>query len=146
MLARPISYGMGYENTTEYEGVVFTGTMTFYPDGGLVNKNSNFDEEMNSFYYYKDGYAFFTVAETEEAYREEIAYIDENFDIAISTGFYSGTINSFCVILEGVDGYTTVYTCHGAIAFAAALGALEAALIGLTVASLVLRKKETENQ
>lgn len=57
MIARPISYGMSYQNETVYEGVEFEGTLRFYPDGKLLNKNTNFEEAFENYYYYKDGYA-----------------------------------------------------------------------------------------
>ena len=72
MLARPISYGMAYHNETEYEGGVFEGTMKFYSDKTMVNTNTNFEEEIESRYYYKYGYVFFTMAETDEAYDEYV--------------------------------------------------------------------------
>jgi anti-sigma regulatory factor (Ser/Thr protein kinase) len=46
LVARPISYGMGYTNETVYEGGVFKGTMTFYPDTRMANTNTNLDEVM----------------------------------------------------------------------------------------------------
>ena len=83
MLARPISYGMDYRAVVEYEGGVFEGTMKFKSDGTMVNKNTNFEEEMKPFYYYKDGYVFYTTAGTDEDYEKEVAEINENFDEAI---------------------------------------------------------------
>ena len=68
MIVRPISYGFGYHNETVYENTVFKGTIKFYPDGTMSVGNANFDEEMMFRYYYKDGYVFSTVAETEEEY------------------------------------------------------------------------------
>ena len=46
MLTRPISYGMSYSNKAVYDGKTFKGNLTFYPDGKMVNKNTNFDEAL----------------------------------------------------------------------------------------------------
>ena len=52
MLARPISYGMSYYNETTYDGGVFEGTLRYYPDGTVTNKNSNFNyEELTDYYW-----------------------------------------------------------------------------------------------
>ena len=53
------------------------------------------NQEMKSRYYYKDGYVFFTLAQTDEGYKKEIISINENFDEAIKTPFYADKINSF---------------------------------------------------
>ena len=142
MIARPISYGMAYHNETEYEGGVFEGTMKFYADGTMVNSNTNFNQEMESRYYYKDGYVFFTLAQTDEEYKKEIASINENFDEAIKTPFYADEINSFQLIATEGDGFTTVYTCKPAIVFAVVGGVVELALIALTFAAVLLCKKK----
>ena len=142
MLARPISYGMAYHNETEYEGGVFEGTMKFYSDKTMVNTNTNFEEEIESRYYYKSGYVFFTMAETDEAYDEEVDYINKNFDEAIEMPFYADEINAFRLVATEGDGYITVYTCTPAIVFAIIGGVVEAALIGLTVVSFLLLKKK----
>lgn len=141
MLARPISYGMSYHNETVYEGGVFEGTLKFYSDETMVNSNTNFDEEIKSRYYYKDGYVFFTVAQTEKDYEEEVASINANFDEAIKAPFYADEINSFQLVASEGDGYTTVYTCKPAIVFAVVGGVVELVLIGLVCISFVLRKK-----
>ena len=141
MLLRPISYGMDYHTETVYEGVVFEGMMNFYRDGRMTNRNNNFDEEMASYYYYKDGYIFFTLAETEAEYEEEVTYINEHFEEAVESPFYAAQMNAFRVLLVGPDGYATVYTCKAAYVFAAVAGAVVLALLGLTCGGLVLRKK-----
>ena len=141
MLARPISYGMSYHNKTSDEGGFFEGTIKFYSDGTMVNCNTNFNEEMNSRYYYKDGYVFFTSAKTDKEYEEEIASINENFDEAISIPFYADKINSFKLVLSENDGYTIVYTCTPAIVFAIVGGVIELILIALICASIILRNK-----
>ena len=140
MLARPVSFGMGYHNVTVYEGGTFEGTMKFYSDGTMVNRNTNFDEEIKSRYYYKDGYLFFTMAETYDEYEIEVASINENFDEAISMPFYADKINAFRLVAEEVDGYATVYTCTPAIIFAVAYGVIELMLISMISISLNLRK------
>ena len=92
MIARPVSFGMAYHNETEYEGGVFEGTMKFNSDGTMVNKNTNFEEEMKSFYYYKDGYVFYTTAGTNVDYETEVAKINENFDEAIKRDIIVGLL------------------------------------------------------
>ncbi len=142
MLARPISYGMNYHNEVVYEGVSFEGNLKFYPDGTMVNKNTNFEEEMKSYYYYKNGYVFNLVAETEDEYNAEVANINENFEEAVASPFYAAKINAFRqVATEGLDSYVTTYTCTGAVIFAAVGGVVELVLIGLTCASFVLLNK-----
>lgn len=141
MLARPISYGMSYHNEIVYEGVAFEGTIKYYPDGTILNKNTNFDEEMKGYYYYKDGYAFTLMAETDEAYEAEVAYINENFEEAVASPFYAAKINAFRQVDEGLDSYVTTYTCAGAIIFAIVGGVIALALLVLTVSSFVLSKK-----
>ena len=142
MIARPVSFGMAYHNETEYEGGVFEGTMKFHADGTMVNSNTNFNQEMEFRYYYKDGYVFFTLAQTDEEYKKEIASINENFDEAIKTPFYADEINSFQLIATEGDGFTTVYTCKPAIVFAVVGGVIELALIALTFAAVLLSKKK----
>ena len=141
MLARPISYGMTYHNEMVYAGQTFEGIMKFKSDNTVLNDNTNFDEEITSRYYYKNGYVFFTLAETDEEYEEEIAMIDENFDEAVESPFYAAKINAFKQTYAGPDGYTTIYTCKGAIIFAIAGGVVSLALIALTASSLILSKK-----
>lgn len=141
MLARPISYGMSYHNEIVYEGVAFEGTIKYYPDGTILNKNTNFDEEMKGYYYYKDGYVFTLMAETDEAYEAEVAYINENFEEAVASPFYAAKINAFRQVDEGLDSYVTTYTCAGAIIFAIVGGVIALALLALTVSSFVLSKK-----
>ena len=143
MLARPISYGMAYHNETEYEDGVFEGTMKFYSDKTMSNSNTNFDEELESRYYYKDGYVFFTLAETDEAYDAEVDFINKNFDKAIEMPFYADEINAFRLVATEGDGYITVYTCTSSIVFAIIGGIVIAALIGATCVSLILFKKKT---
>ncbi len=141
MLARPISYGMGYLNRSAYEGVSFEGTMKFYTDNTMVVESTNFDEKMEYFYYYKDGYLFSTVAMTEEEYEVEVAYINDNFEEAIKSPFYATKINAFRQVAEGIDGYTMIYTCTSAITFAAVGGVVALILVALTVCTLILSKK-----
>ena len=142
MIARPISYGMGYSNETVYDGGSFKGTMKFNSDKTMVNTNTNFNEDLKSRYYYKDGYVFFTLAQTDKEYDEEIASINENFDEAIKTPFYADEINAFKLVVTEGDGYETIYTCTSSIIFAIAFGVLELILIGLTAVTFVFWKKE----
>ena len=146
MMARPVSYGMGYHNETVYEGELFEGTMKFYPDGTLINRNTTFNEEMQSRYYYKNGYVFFTLSETDEAYEKEVAYIDENFEDAVNSPFYACKINTFQMVSVGPDGYTMVYTCMPAIVFVIAFGIVELIFIGLTAYSFLLCKKKGSDE
>ena len=146
MLARPISYGMPYHNEIVYEGVAFEGTLRFYPDGTMRNKNTNFDEEQNNYYYYKDGYVFALMAETDAEYEAEVAYINENFQEAVAAPFYAAKINAFRQVAVGLDDYVTTYICMGAIIFTLAGGVVALALIVLTVSSFVLRKKEKDKE
>ena len=143
MLARPISLGMGYHNKTEYDSGVFEGIMKFHSDGTMVNHNTNFDEELKSRYYYKDGYIFFVLAQTDEEYEKEIASINENFDEAIKRPFYADEINAFRLVATEGDGFETVYTCKSAILFAVIGGVALAVLIGVTSVSWILFKKKT---
>lgn len=141
MLARPISYGMDYSNVTAYDGGTFEGKMKFYYDRNVINFNTNFNKESKSRYYYKDGYVFFTLAETDEDYAKEVAYINENFDEAITAPFYADKINSFQLVVSENDGFEMVYTCMPAIIFAIVGGVIELVLIALTAITFILRKK-----
>ena len=140
-LARPISYGMNYHSEYVYEGVTFEGNMIFSTGNTVTVNNSNYDEDMEFFYYYKDGYVFTLIAETEEEYEEEVDYIEENFEEAVNSPFYATKTNAFKQVVEGPDGYTTFYTCQFAIVLAVVLGVVELMLIGLTVLSWILWKK-----
>ena len=141
MLARPISYGMSYHNETVYEGVAFEGTIKFYPDGKMLNENTNFEEAFENYYYYKDGYVFSLMAQTDAEYETEVAYINENFDEAVNSPFYAAKINAFRHTAVGLDDYVTAYTCTGAIIFAVVGGVASLALIALTASSFVLSEK-----
>ena len=141
MLARPISYGMGYHNKTEYAGAVFEGTLTFYPDGKVINKNTNFQKALEDYYYYKNGYVFTLMAQTEAEYDAEVAYINENFEKAVAAPFYASRINAFRQTYIAPDGNTSIYTCKGATVFAIAGGVVSLALIALTASSFILSKK-----
>lgn len=140
MLARPISFGMGYHNETVYDGGIFEGTMKFNSDGTMVNCNTNFNEELKSRYYYKDGYVFFTMAQTDEEYEKEIAEINENFAEAIQQPFYADEINAFQLVAMENDGYKTVYTCMPTIIFAIVGGIVALILMGLTAFAFILSK------
>jgi hypothetical protein len=146
MLARPISYGMSYHNETVYEGVAFEGTLKFYRDGKMLNENTNFEEAFENYYYYRDGYVFNLMAQTDAEYEAEVAQINENFDEALAAPFYAAKINAFRQVAIGLDDYVTTYTCSGAIVFAIGGGVLALALIALTAYSFVLSKKAKEKK
>ena len=141
MLARPISYGMGYYNSVVYEDVKFAGELRFNSDGTYSYENTNFDEKKTEYYYYKDGYVFFTLATTDEAYKEEVAWIEANFEEAINTPFYADQINAFYYVASEGDGYSLNYDCNGAVVFAIVAGVVVLMFAGLTATSIVLCKK-----
>ena len=132
MLAKPITYGQPYYHASVYEGDDFSGTLTFYPDNTMLVENTNFGEPMKSYYYRKDGYLFFTMAETQEEYDAEVAMIDENFEEAVSTPFYAAKLNAFQLTAEGLDEYDTFYYCKYTINLAIAWGIGQLVLIVLT--------------
>lgn len=144
MLLRPISYGMGYHNVTEYEGGTFEGTFKFRANETLTNSNTNVGEGRESHYYYKDGYVFFAISLTAEDFEKEVEYINENFDEAVNTPFYANKINAFRMVADESDGYSVVYTCKSAIVFAIVVGIAELALVALTTVSFILRKKSAK--
>ena len=146
MLLRPISYGMSYHNVTEYDSGTFEGTIKFRADETMTSNNTNFDKEIKSYYYQKNGYVFFVMALTADEYEEEVKYINENFDEAVNTPLYADKINAFKLVLEESDGYGVVYTCKPAIVFAIVAGIVELALVSLTVLSFVLRKKNEDQE
>ena len=141
MIARPISYGMSYYNSVVYEGVKFEGEIRFNSDGTVLSKNTNFEEPIEMYYYYKDGYVFTLVAKNEEERASEIAYINENFDEAIATPLYASKTSAFKQVAVGLDEEVTTYTCTGAAIFAVVGGVVWLALIALTAYSFVLSKK-----
>ena len=141
MLARPISYGMNYNNEVVYEGNAFKGTLKYHIGGEVTSKNSNFKEEMTLYYYNKGGYVFHLMAQTEEEYKEEVDYIKDNFDEAVDTPFYASKTNVFRQVAVGMDEDVTTYTCTGAIVFAIVGGAVALALATLTAFAFILSKK-----
>ena len=145
MLLRPVSHGMAYSTETVYAGQTFTSATVFKADNTSVTTNSTVDMELESFYYVKGGYLFFTTATTEEEYKEEVEYIKENFEEAKEIPFYSAKVNAFELVTSGPDGYSLVYTCTSAITLAIAFGVVELMLIALASVSLVLSKKAKRN-
>ena len=141
-MTRPMSYGSNYYHAAFYEGEDFNGTMTFYSDNTMVIRNTNFDEEIKSYYYYKDGYIFFIFAQTEAEYQEEVAAINADFEGAVNTPFYASKINAFRLSSEGLDDYKSVYICQPSIMMLVAWCAMELALIGFAIASVIRGKKE----
>lgn len=141
LMARPISYGMEYHNVSVYDGFEFEGTMRFLPDGTMYLKNSNFFEEVKSFYYYKKGYLFYTLATTEEEYKAEVAMINENFEEAVNTPFYADEINAFHLISSD-EGISLDYKCQSAIKIAVIGAIVEIVMIGITCVFFVASKKK----
>ena len=141
LLTCPIAYGMEYRNESVYEGEVFKGSLKYSPDGKVISENTNFDEPFEMYYYYKDGYVFNLMAETDEEYEAEVAYINENFKEASSTPFYAVKTNAFKQVAVGMDEDATTYTCIGAIIFATVGGIDCLLLIALTAYSFALSKK-----
>ena len=145
IIANPVTYGMKYRNETVYDGVVFKGSLKYSPDGKVISKNTNFEEPIEMYYYYKDGYVFTLVAKNEEERASEIAYINENFDEAIATPLYASKTSAFKQVAVGLDEEVTTYTCTGAAIFAVVGGVVWLALIALTAYSFVLSKKAKNN-
>ena len=141
IIANPVTYGMKYRNETVYEGEVFKGSLKYSPDGKVISENTNFDEALEMYYYYKDGYVFNLLATNDEEYEAEVAYINENFDEALASPFYAVKTNAFKQVAAGMDEDATTYTCTGAIVFAVAGGVVVLALIALTGSSFSLSKK-----
>ena len=141
IVANPVTYGMKYRNETVYEGEVFKGSLKYSPDGKVISENTNFDEALEMYYYYKDGYVFNLLATNDEEYEAEVAYINENFDEALASPFYAVKTNAFKQVAAGMDEDATTYTCTGAIVFAVAGGVVVLALIALTGSSFSLSKK-----
>ena len=141
-ITRPMSYRSDYYHAVFFEGEVFNGTMTFHKDNTMVVSNTNFDEEFQLFYYYKNGYSFFLLGETQEEREAEVAAIDADFEGALNTPFYASKINPFRLSSEGPDGYTSIYICQSAVMMAVVWCAIELALIGFAIASVIREKKK----
>ena len=146
MIARPISYGMSYYTSTEYEGEVFKSAVVFHSDGTMVTKNTTFETEIRSYYYNKGGYHFLLSAQTEDAFTEEKEWIDANFEEALAMPFYAYKINAFKLTGEGPDGYKVVYKCYQSIVFAVAGGVFELAMISFTLTLWIARKRKKRMQ
>lgn len=141
-MTRPIFYGASYYHASFYDGNDFNGTMKFYTDNTVVIRNTNFDEEIKSFYYYKNGYVFFCSAQTEEEYKAEVAVIDADFEKAVNSPFYASKINVFKLTSEGPDGYKSIYLCQNSMMMAVVCGAIELTLVGFYIASAAHCKKD----
>ena len=141
-IVRPISYGMEYywyEICEEYE---FEATMVFHMDDKVTIVNSNFDEPLEEYYYYKDGWTFLCMAQTEEEYKAEIEQINGDWEAAINTPFYASKINAFSYNNDNpLDGTQAAYVCKTAKVVAVVCGIIEGVLIAVTVLMLVMRKK-----
>lgn len=144
MLARPISYGMEYYVNEKVAGYDFESSIVFGRDNKLVLKNSNFDEPLENYYYYKNGYVFYATIETEEEYKAAVEEINKDWEAAINKPFFATKINAF-TLTNSIEDVTVVQHCQGAKTFAIAFGVLEVCLIALTVTAFVLQKKPKEN-
>ena len=144
-ISQPLFYGAEYRTKGEFAGQTFEGVMKFYPDGTMVSVNSNIGVEMKSLYYYRDGYVFFATAITEEAYRAEIEYINENFAQAVREPFYAARADIFSVVSEGPSGDSSVYTCPTAhvVTWSSASATLVFSLLSL-LSFVLLRKARDE--
>ena len=138
----PMSYGCDYYHAAFYEGEDFNGTMAFYSDNTMVIRNTNLDEDYKAYYYYKNGYIFFILVQTEAEYQEEVAAINADFEGAVNAPFYASKINPFKLSSEGPDGFTSVYICQSAVMMAVVWCAIELALIGFAIASVIRGKKK----
>ena len=143
-MTRPLSYGLSYYHASFFEGEDFNGTITFDSDNTLVVSNTNFDEELKFFYYYRNGYIFFPLGETQEEFEKEVVAINEDFEGAINAPFYASKITPFRLSSEGLDGYKTVYFCKNAMMMAAVWGAVELTLIGFAFSAVVRSKKKAQ--
>ena len=141
-MTRPMTYEYSYYHASFYEGEDFSGTMSFYSDNTMVVRNTNLSEEYKSYYYYKDGYIFFPLAETEEEYQEEVAAINEDFEGAVNAPFYASKINVFRLYSEGPDGYASVYLCQLPMMMVTIWGIIELALIVFAIVSATRGKKD----
>ena len=141
LLTCPITYGMEYRNETVYEGEVYKWSLKYSPDGKVICENINYDEPIEFYYYYKDGYVFNLMAENDEKYKSEVAAINEDFDEAVALPLYAFKTNAFKQVAQGFVNDVTIYTCQGAIIFAIAGGVFALALTALTVSSFILSKK-----
>lgn len=146
-MTSPMAYGTPYQHTSYYEGDDFSGSMIFYPDNTMVVRNTNFEEDMKFFYYYKDGYIFFTMSETKADYYKEVEAINEDFEGAINTPFYASKITAFKLTSTGLEGdYDTVYVCQNSMMMAVAWGAIELALVVFILISIARHKKRTHEE
>ena len=140
-MTRPISYGSSYYHATFFEGEDFNGNMVFGSDNTMVIRNTNLDEDYQSYFYYKNGYIFFTLAQTEAEYQEEVAAIEADFEGAVNAPFYASRMNAFRLSSEGPDGFKSVYICQNSVMMLVAWCAIELVLICCTIASVIRGNK-----
>lgn len=145
LFGRPISYGAPYNITMIYEDEVFQGSARFYSDGRMVNGNSNFDEAMEFRYYYKNGYVFYPMADNQEEYEEDVAYINDHFEEAVNIPFYASKINAFHMVSAGMDGYQSTYICDSAVIAAVICSLMVLTMGGLTVIAFKKSRNIVEN-
>ena len=141
VLTRPITYGLPYSHTSMYDDEMFEAVMVFYEDNTMVTRSSNFDGEFQSWYYYKDGFVFFTMAQSEAEYLDEVAMIEANFDEAVSTPFYAAKTSVLRADALGMDDFATTYLCTYAMNCAGFFGAIGAILVILACLSCARCKK-----
>ena len=146
IVANPVTYGMKYRNETVYEGEVFKGSLKYSPDGKVISENTNFDEPLELYYYYKDGYVFNLLATNDEEYEAEVAAINANFDEAVATPLYAFKTNAFKLVAQGLDDDVITYTCGGAKTLAIVGAINRLLLIALTAYSFVLAKKAKDQK
>lgn len=146
MLARPISYGMKYHNETVYEGQKFVSDIKFNSDKTMTVTNAAYEDGQDFRYYYKNGYIFNLMAQTDEEYEIEVEAINKDFESAVNTPFYASKINAFKLTNKSDDGSSIGYTCKPAIVIAVVGGVLEVALIGFGLASLIVCIKSKKNK
>jgi hypothetical protein len=140
MLARPVSYGMAYSNSSVYEGETFHGELKFSTNAIMLTKNNSYPQGDESFYYYKNGRVFFLMATTKAEYKEEVSQINADFEGAVEN-YFSAKMNAFRVVASAPDGFEMAYVCKPAITFAAVGGVVALALLGGSVVSFLLYKK-----
>jgi hypothetical protein len=141
VVTRPISYDLAYHNETVYEGVHYEGKIKLRRDGTMEVINAAFVEPAEFYWYYKGGYMFSLMAETEEEYEAEVAYINENFEAALEAPFYASKTNSFTMVSPN-DDYVLIYACKSIFVFAVCGGIILIAMIALTCSSWVYFIKE----
>lgn len=152
MLARPISYGMEYSIADdvnfkvdgEEQSAYFESTTVFHNNNKVSIKNSNFDETIEYYYFYKDGYVVTCTAKNDAEYKAEVEEIQANWDNLIKDELYVSKINAFNLSSVS-DDIDMVQKCNDMITFSILAGILEVILIALTVTCFIFNKKSKIN-